>query len=149
MFARIFIRRASNCINYSKYPVLRAEDVVETLARGSGPGGQSVNKSNNAVRLKHSPTGCHVRVHETRSLEKNRRIAWKRLTEAVDVHLNGPESVLEQKKRIQVELEVKRKEKAAKKREEKKLLKLQQQQNKGLKEEERQNSEDSDLKLSD
>ena len=72
------------------------------------------------------PSGCHVRVHETRSLEKNRQIAWKRLAEAVDVHLNGEESVVEQKKRIQMEIEAKRKEKAAKKREEKRLLKLQQ-----------------------
>ncbi len=68
-------------LDYSKFPKLKAKDVEEATAKGSGPGGQAVNKTNNAVRLKHLPTGVNVKVHESRSVETNRKIAWTRLTE--------------------------------------------------------------------
>src|SRR5207248_2974059 len=38
------------------------------IARGSGPGGQKRNKTSNAVRLTHLPTGIHVTATESRSL---------------------------------------------------------------------------------
>ena len=68
-------------VDYSKFPTLVESEVTEKVTKGGGPGGQSVNKSNNAVRLKHVPTGATVKVHETRSLERNRKIAWQRLAE--------------------------------------------------------------------
>ena len=36
---------------------LRECDLDEKFVRGSGPGGQSVNKSRNKVQLTHKPTG--------------------------------------------------------------------------------------------
>lgn len=41
----------------SKFPTLREEDLTEEFVRGSGPGGQSVAKTNNCVLLKHIPSG--------------------------------------------------------------------------------------------
>ena len=68
-------------------------DIIENLERGSGPGGQSVAKSSNAVPLKHIPTGILAKCHETRSVEKNRKIAQQKLVEALDKFLNGKDSV--------------------------------------------------------
>ncbi|KAG6896939.1 hypothetical protein C0992_005145 [Termitomyces sp. T32_za158] len=64
-------------------PELKEEDLDETFVRGSGPGGQSINKSENNVQLLHKPTGIRVACHETRSLKLNRLIARKNLLEKV------------------------------------------------------------------
>ena len=61
--------------------------------RGSGPGGQSVAKSNNAVSLKHIPTGIVAKCHETRSVNQNRLIARQKLLEALDKFYNKDDSV--------------------------------------------------------
>jgi len=54
-----------------------------TARTGSGPGGQSINKTNNNVQLLHKPTGIQVKCQETRSLQQNRKIARKVLLEKV------------------------------------------------------------------
>ena len=61
--------------------------------RGSGPGGQSVAKSNNAVSLKHIPTGIVAKCHETRSVNQNRLIARQKLLESLDKFYNKEDSV--------------------------------------------------------
>lgn len=65
---------------------------MEESVFGSGPGGQSVNKTKNAVFLKHVPTGLWVKCHETRSREVNQELARKYLAIKVDVHLHGDDS---------------------------------------------------------
>lgn len=40
-----------------EYPPLNESEVVEVYSKGSGPGGQSVNKATNRCQLKHLPTG--------------------------------------------------------------------------------------------
>ena len=47
--------------------------------RGSGPGGQKRNKTANAVRLVHLPTGIAVTAGESRSLAENKLRAVRRL----------------------------------------------------------------------
>ena len=57
---------------------------------GSGPGGQSINKTNNNVQLLHKPTGIQVKCQETRSLQQNRKIARKILLEKVRILRKTP-----------------------------------------------------------
>lgn len=64
-------------------PVLNEDDLEESFVRGSGPGGQSINKTQNNVQLLHKPTGIRVTCQETRSLSLNRERARKILTEKV------------------------------------------------------------------
>jgi peptide chain release factor len=54
-------------------------DVEERFIRGSGPGGQKINKSSSTVWLRHRPTGMEVRCQRERSQAANREIAWLEL----------------------------------------------------------------------
>lgn len=58
---------------------LHDEDLRESFARSSGPGGQHVNKVSTAVTLTHLPTGLSVTVSDSRSQSMNRKIARERL----------------------------------------------------------------------
>jgi uncharacterized protein (UPF0248 family) len=75
-----------------KLPELNEKELTETFIRGSGPGGQKVNKTSNRVCLVHDPTQLRVECQETRSLVQNRKIARKRLQEKLDEYLNGSQS---------------------------------------------------------
>ncbi|ORX58870.1 hypothetical protein DM01DRAFT_1333488 [Hesseltinella vesiculosa] len=72
--------------------VLQAEDLVETFVKGSGPGGQCINKRSSCVDLRHIPTGIRVQCQQTRSLQENRGIARKLLKEKLDDLVNGAQS---------------------------------------------------------
>ncbi|KAG6376519.1 hypothetical protein JVT61DRAFT_2512 [Boletus reticuloceps] len=64
-----------------KIPELHEKDLVESFVRGSGPGGQSINKTENNVQLLHRPTGIRVACQETRSLATNRMLARRCILE--------------------------------------------------------------------
>ena len=74
--------------------VLPAAEITEKLTSGWGPGGQSVNKAVNCVFLTHVPTGISVKVHQSRDLNVNKGIAYKRLCEKVELHIKGPDVYL-------------------------------------------------------
>jgi protein subunit release factor B len=57
----------------------RASDVAEHFIRGSGPGGQKINKTSSTVWLRHAPTGVEVRCQRERSQAANRELAWTEL----------------------------------------------------------------------
>lgn len=80
-------------LDYSNVPKLNEADLEENFVRGTGPGGQSVNKTNNAVMLKHKPTGLVVRCHETRSLWDNQKRAREILITKLDNLLNKEFSI--------------------------------------------------------
>ncbi|KAJ1310330.1 hypothetical protein OPQ81_007069 [Rhizoctonia solani] len=65
-------------------PELKEEDLEEMFVRGSGPGGQAINKTSSSVSLIHRPTGIRVQCQATRSREQNRKIARKIMVEKLD-----------------------------------------------------------------
>jgi hypothetical protein len=85
-------------------------DITETFIRGSGNGGQKVNKTSNCVQLRHVPSGIVVKCHATRSLQQNRKIARKRLQEQLEYILMHPRS------RILKKIGKKRRQKSRKRR---------------------------------
>ena len=54
-------------------------DVAERFVRGSGAGGQKINKTSSTVWLRHAPTGTEVRCQRERSQTVNRLLAWTEL----------------------------------------------------------------------
>ena len=56
-------------------------DVTETFTRGSGAGGQKINKTSSTVVLRHGPSGLEVRCQDERSQAVNRQRAWERFCE--------------------------------------------------------------------
>ncbi|KAI1342643.1 peptide chain release factor-like protein [Xylariaceae sp. FL0016] len=65
------------------------EDIEESFLKGSGPGGQKINKTNSAVQLKHIPTGIVVKSQATRSRSQNRAVARQLLAARLDVMARG------------------------------------------------------------
>ncbi|KAI0928051.1 hypothetical protein AcW2_004185 [Taiwanofungus camphoratus] len=116
-------------------PELKEDDIEESFVRGmgsmwvivwdcrcrqstcigSGPGGQSINKTENNVQLLHKPTGIRVSCQETRSLSQNRKLARRILLEKLDASYNPGLSKQELKKALQLERERRRKKKSKRK----------------------------------
>ncbi|KAH7152309.1 RF-1 domain-containing protein [Dactylonectria estremocensis] len=67
-------------------------EIEEFYVKGSGPGGQKINKTNSAVQLRHTPTGIVVKSQATRSREQNRKHARELLAQYVDDYHNGDQS---------------------------------------------------------
>ena len=67
-------------------------EIEEAFLKGSGPGGQKINKTSSAVQLKHLPTGIVVKSQETRSREQNRKLARQILAEKLDHLEKGEQS---------------------------------------------------------
>jgi len=84
-------RRHTSFASVFVYPVvddsveidLRDEDIEMEVFRASGAGGQHVNKTSSAVRLRHIPTGIAVSCQQERSQHKNRATALKMLKAAL------------------------------------------------------------------
>ncbi len=84
-------RRHTSFASVFVYPVvddnveidLREEDIEMEVFRASGAGGQHVNKTSSAVRLRHVPTGTAVSCQQERSQFKNRATAMRMLKAAL------------------------------------------------------------------
>ena len=71
---------------------IRECDLEEKFTRGSGKGGQKVNKTNNCVCLTHIPSGIVVHCHRERERETNRFLARRTLCDELDHRLNNAPS---------------------------------------------------------
>jgi len=60
------------------------DDLEESFARSSGPGGQNVNKVSTSVTLRHRLSGLSVTVQDSRSQAVNRQLARERLFDAFE-----------------------------------------------------------------
>lgn len=76
---------------------VRNQDIVETFVRGSGKGGQKINKTSSTVVLRHIPTGIEVRCQKHREQSKNRLSAYKLLLAKIEFLIKGKESEHAQK----------------------------------------------------
>jgi protein subunit release factor B len=63
---------------------IKPEEIEESFARSSGPGGQHVNKVSTAVTLRHVGSGVSVTVQDSRSQAMNRQLARERLVETLE-----------------------------------------------------------------
>jgi protein subunit release factor B len=63
---------------------LLRECEVETF-RASGPGGQHVNKTESAVRLRHLPSGIVVTSRQERSQHRNKALCLQRLRKKIEL----------------------------------------------------------------
>ena len=78
--------------------MLAAEDAVLLrdcdfiMQKGTGNGGQKINKTSSAVRLRHRPTGIAVAANEERSQAKNRHIALRKLRYEIALRVHADPS---------------------------------------------------------
>lgn len=77
---------------------VRPEDIREQFVRGSGHGGQKVNKTSSTVQLLHVPTGIEVHSQQYREQSRNRIGAYKLLILKVEERVRGVESQLAQER---------------------------------------------------
>ncbi|KAH6563274.1 hypothetical protein BASA61_009856 [Batrachochytrium salamandrivorans] len=74
----------------TKTPIqLNEADLVEKFTKGSGPGGQKINKCKHSVQLWHTPSGLFVETQRFRELASNRKEARKLLLLKLDQQING------------------------------------------------------------
>ncbi len=67
-------------------------ELLEKFVRGSGAGGQKINKTSNCVFLKHLPTGVCIKCQMDRSREMNRFLARRELCEQLESIRDGKSS---------------------------------------------------------
>jgi len=67
-------------------------DIEERLVRGTGAGGQKINKTSSTAWLRHRPTGVEVRCQRERSQTVNRRLAWAELADRLEARQHQAEA---------------------------------------------------------
>lgn len=83
--------------------VIRPEDIKVDVFRSSGPGGQSVNTTDSAVRITHLPTKLVVSCQDEKSQLKNKNKAMKVLrSRLLDMKIQEAEAERARERRTQV-----------------------------------------------
>lgn len=76
---------------------IREEDLEERFIRGSGSGGQKINKTSSCVWLIHKPSGIEVKCQKERSQAANRFFARRELCEKIAEKKEGEKSARQQR----------------------------------------------------
>ncbi|KAJ5484928.1 peptide chain release factor-like protein [Penicillium diatomitis] len=108
-----------SCRSYSQTPNLASKplpprlkindaDLTISYLKGTGPGGQKINKTNSAVQISHAPSGIVVKCQATRSRSQNEKIARSLLADKVESQEKGDQS------RVALKAAAARKKKASK-----------------------------------
>lgn len=71
-------------------------DLDEHFIRGSGKGGQKINKTSSCVQLIHRPSGTEIRCQQTRSQADNRYWARRELCDRIEEKVLGDKSARQQ-----------------------------------------------------
>jgi protein subunit release factor B len=72
------------------------QDLEEHFIRGSGKGGQKINKTSSCVQLIHKPSGIEIRCQQTRAQADNRYWARRDLCERIEEKVLGEKSAKQQ-----------------------------------------------------
>jgi protein subunit release factor B len=96
---------------------IRESDLVEAFIRGSGPGGQKINKTSSAVYLRHRPSGIEIRCQRERSQSLNRFLARRELCDRLEARVEGARSA-----RRQAEEKIRRQKRRRSRRQKERML---------------------------
>lgn len=80
---------------------VRPTDVDERFVRGTGPGGQKINKTSSTVVLRHLPSGTEVRCQAERSQAANRERAWVVLCDKLESARTAERRAREQAREVE------------------------------------------------
>ncbi|KAJ5375531.1 hypothetical protein N7517_007537, partial [Penicillium concentricum] len=83
-------------------------DISISYLKGTGPGGQKINKTNSAVQIIHRPSGVVIKCQATRSQSQNAKIARSLLADRVEAQEKGDKS------RVAIKAAAAKKKKASK-----------------------------------
>jgi peptide chain release factor len=75
---------------------IREADLVEHFVKGSGKGGQKVNKTSSCVYILHRPTGIEIKCQRERSQSMNRFFARRELCDRIEERVRGVQSARQQ-----------------------------------------------------
>ena len=73
------------------------DDLIERFIRGTGHGGQKINKTSSCVYLHHQPSGIEIKCQAQRSREMNRFLARRELCERLEELAQGRKSERQQR----------------------------------------------------
>lgn len=71
-------------------------DLTENFIRGSGSGGQKINKTSSCVQLRHTPSGIEIKCQSSRLQSSNRFFARRDLCDKLEERKLGAQSSRQQ-----------------------------------------------------
>ncbi len=80
---------------------VRTDEVDERFVKGTGAGGQKINKTSSTVWLRHRSTGIEVRCQASRSQTANREQAWNELCDKLEARRKAAALQKKQEKEAQ------------------------------------------------